>query len=573
MFVMEAAVKELKLDKDNLVRENAELREKNLNFALITSDLNSKVKELEHERDSLVTAMRLQQQEFEQGHYEPEDGQKWKTVSGVKQSKEDQATMNFELNRYDVLNDEANTQNSDLHASVIEINSETQQPSTGQNTAVDNNISPEKGDNASNCTELTHDKIQGNKGNSSRATEQTPVKVRVPTQGIVIIGDSIIKNVNPVKLSKRRVQKYTYPGKTTPEINNELTKINIQLPPSHVIVHTGTNDVPVETTEKCVSNMEELIMSVKQKFPNSKIGISGITPRQDIDLKLKIKEIDEKVQTLSSKHGVKFINNLSIDKTCLNSSKLHLNAKGSAILASHFIKFLRDGQSLSLLHPIFHLDILAINESKIDNQISNDEIHIHGFNIIRKDRNRFGGGVVLYVRDTISFSDRKDIIPDGLEMVCIELNLPYNKSLLISTWYRPPNSHMNIFDYWAGFLSKCDNEDKELILIGDLNCNVSKNVPHAHTCKLQFLCSLYQIDQLIKECTRLTPTSATLIDLILTNTPENISRSGGIHLGISDHSLVYAVSSGGSSVSQNKLPQLILGYIYILKYLQSNFIG
>ena len=29
-------------------------------------------------------------------------------------------------------------------------------------------------------------------------------------------------------------------------------------------------------------------------------------------------------------------------------------------------------------------------------------------------------------------------------------------------------------------------------------------------------------------------------------------------------------SSGGSSVSQNKLPQLVLGYIYILKYLQSN---
>ena len=82
--------------------------------------------------------------------------------------------------------------------------------------------------------------------------------------------------------------------------------------------------------------------------------------------------------------------------------------------------------------------------------------------------------MVLYIRDTTSFSDRKDIIPDGLEMVCSELNLPYNKSLLISTWYRPPNSHMNIFDYWAGFLSKCDNEDKELILIGDLNCDVSK---------------------------------------------------------------------------------------------------
>ena len=121
-------------------------------------------------------------------------------------------------------------------------------------------------------------------------------------------------------------------------------------PPSHVIVHTGTNDVPDEITEKCNSNIEELIMSVKQKFPNSKIGISGITPRQDIDLKLKIKEINEKVQSLSSKHDVKFINILSVDETCLNSSKLHLNAMGSAILATHF-RFLRDGQLLSLLHP------------------------------------------------------------------------------------------------------------------------------------------------------------------------------------------------------------------------------
>ena len=39
------------------------------------------------------------------------------------------------------------------------------------------------------------------------------------------------------------------------------------------------------------------------------------------------------------------------------------------------------------------------------------------------------------------------------------------------------------------------------------------------------------------------------------------------------NSSLHAVSSGGSSVSQNKLPQLVLGYIYILKYLQSNFIG
>ena len=41
------------------------------------------------------------------------------------------------------------------------------------------------------------------------------------------------------------------------------------------------------------------------------------------------------------------------------------------------------------------------------------------------------------------------------------------------------------------------------------------------------------------------------------------------------HFNIYEVSgfSGGSSVGQNKLLQLILGYIYISKQLQSNFIG
>ena len=40
----------------------------------------------------------------------------------------------------------------------------------------------------------------------------------------------------------------------------------------------------------------------------------------------------------------------------------------------------------------------AINESKIDDSITDGKISIPGFNLIRKDRNRAGGGVVLYIR-------------------------------------------------------------------------------------------------------------------------------------------------------------------------------
>ena len=126
-------------------------------------------------------------------------------------------------------------------------------------------------------------------------------------------------------------------------------------------------------------------------------------------------------------------------------------------------------------------------------------------------------------------------------MVRIEVSRPHSKSFLISTWYRPPNSDMDLFDDCNLFFRKCDSENKELLVVGDLNCDVSKTSPDPCTRRLQFLFSLYQIAQLINEPTRVTGTSATLIDLILTNKPENISCSGVIHFGISDHSLVFAV--------------------------------
>ena len=46
------------------------------------------------------------------------------------------------------------------------------------------------------------------------------------------------------------------------------------------------------------------------------------------------------------------------------------------------------------------VDILAINETRLDCTISNGEINIPGYVIERKDRNRSGGGVALYTSET-----------------------------------------------------------------------------------------------------------------------------------------------------------------------------
>ena len=158
---------------------------------------------------------------------------------------------------------------------------------------------------------------------------------------VIVIGDSIIKNIQPRKLTKKKVHKYTFPGKTADEIEKEINLDSLKAIPSHVIIHAGTNNLPTESVTVCANKIEKLAAKVKNQFPYSKIGLSGLTVRHDIDVSKKIVDVNKELGLICTKLNISFIDNSTIDDTCLNKSRLHLNEKGSAILAVHFITFLR----------------------------------------------------------------------------------------------------------------------------------------------------------------------------------------------------------------------------------------
>jgi hypothetical protein len=112
-------------------------------------------------------------------------------------------------------------------------------------------------------------------------------------------------------------------------------------PPSHIILHDGTNNLPVDNQNVCIKKIESLAMNINKKFPNSRIGISSITLRQDLNLEEQIAKVSDGLQVFCTKNEFNFIDNRNLDSSCLNGSLLHLNAKGSAYLAANFIKFLR----------------------------------------------------------------------------------------------------------------------------------------------------------------------------------------------------------------------------------------
>ena len=126
-------------------------------------------------------------------------------------------------------------------------------------------------------------------------------------------------------------------------------------------------------------------------------------------------------------------------------------------------------------HLYKSVHILAINETKLDSTIKDSEVHLPGFDIVRKDRDingRNGGGVCIYVRSNINFQLRADLSPSNLECFTIEITKPRSKPFLVSTWYRPPQSSPDLFSTFETIIDKIDAENLELYLLGDLNCNL-----------------------------------------------------------------------------------------------------
>ena len=66
------------------------------------------------------------------------------------------------------------------------------------------------------------------------------------------------------------------------------------------------------------------------------------------------------------------------------------------------------------------LDIMSVSETRLNSTITDGMIHVDGYDIIRKDRSRNGGGVCIYLRSSINYQIRQDLIPADLEAICTE---------------------------------------------------------------------------------------------------------------------------------------------------------
>ena len=99
-----------------------------------------------------------------------------------------------------------------------------------------------------------------------------------------------------------------------------------------------------------------------------------------------------------------------------------------------------------------------------------------------------------------------------MECVCVEVCKPNASPFFVATWYSPHKRPLSIFDSFEQFTGRLDCLDKELFILGDANCDQLPDEPDGPTNILNNICSIYQIVQLMKERTQITPYGESLTD-------------------------------------------------------------
>ena len=177
-----------------------------------------------------------------------------------------------------------------------------------------------------------------------------------------------------------------------------------------------------------------------------------------------------------------------------------------------------------------NIDLLVIIESKLDESFTSAQFAIDGFSMpFRCDRNRLGGGILVYVREDLASKELKSHNVQNLEGIFIELNLRSRRWLLFAGYN---NLKQNISNY-LHILGKCLDtylsKYENMLLIGDLNSEMSET-------SMREFCDIYNLQNLIKEPTCYkNPLNPSSIDLMLTNRIRSFQNSQTVEIGQSDH--------------------------------------
>ena len=197
--------------------------------------------------------------------------------------------------------------------------------------------------------------------------------------------------------------------------------------------------------------------------------------------------------------------------------------------------------------------IIALSETWL-NEYTKTTYNIIGYkheSVFRN--NRMGGGVSLFITNTINYKVREDLTIDLVDVNILFIEIPKsefktNHNILIAVCYRAPHVRgIEFIEKLDALLDKLDKEKTYSYFIGDMNIN-TLNLSPASSCIASDYHNLflsYSFQSLIDKPTREHGNSSTLIDHIYTNTPQslNVCVSCILKASLADHYSIVCITN------------------------------
>ena len=227
----------------------------------------------------------------------------------------------------------------------------------------------------------------------------------------------------------------------------------------------------------------------------------------------------------------------------LSFSLCHINIRSIKANLGDFDNYMR------MLNRDF--SISGVTETWL-NDVTCDLYGMGGYELIEKHRtNKVGGGIGLFVKNGVNYRPRADltIFEHYCESMFIEIDKSVfgsERNMLVGVIYRPPNTDIKLFiAALKEILENVQSENKVLHLVGDYNINLLNVDSHSLTADFNDTIYSYGLVPLITRPTRVTETSATLIDNIFTNKTIRYGESmhGILVSDISDHYPIFCIET------------------------------
>lgn len=228
-------------------------------------------------------------------------------------------------------------------------------------------------------------------------------------------------------------------------------------------------------------------------------------------------------------------------------SFFHLNCRG---LSANWESF---QNLICTLHgDSFSFDVIGISE--IYKCCNDSRLCLPGYHDLisrcREDGPR--GGVGLFIKDALNYKIREDIsvfIPHIFESLFIEIVNKSERNVIVGVIYRPntePHADMDIFSSnMEDIMDTIHNENnKQCMIMGDCNVDLLRFESHAKT--NDFLEGIFShgFIPVISKPTRVTTSTATLIDHMYSNLITSSYHSGIIINDVADHFGIFCIFQG-----------------------------